>query len=219
MSQQLKSALIAAGTAAMLVAGTASADGARYEVTITNLTRGTLLTPVLVVSHAPGVHMFAVGEAASEELAQLAEGGATQPLQDALMATGKVHDAATTGPIPAGESVTVELGATHNARYLSLASMMLPTNDGFIALNGVNVSGWGKTQVFHSPGYDAGSELNDEACVNIPGPHCGGEGYNAAGGEGYVHIHAGLHGIGDLIAADHDWRNPVAEISVKRVRN
>jgi hypothetical protein len=201
----------------MLAAGAAHANGARYEVTITNLTRGTLLTPVLVVSHAPGLHLFAEGEAASEELAQLAEGGATQPLQDALTASGKVHDATTSGPIPAGESVTVELGASHNARFLSVASMMLPTNDGFIALNGVRVAGRGKTRVFYSPGYDAGSELNDEACVNIPGPHCGGEGYNPAGGEGYVHIHAGLHGIGDVLASDHDWRNPVAKITVKRV--
>jgi hypothetical protein len=36
-------------------------------------------------------------------------------------------------------------------------------------------------------------------------------------GEGYVSIHAGIHGIGDLMSKDHDWRNPVAKVSIKRV--
>lgn len=37
------------------------------------------------------------------------------------------------------------------------------------------------------------------------------------GEEGYVHIHAGIHGIGDFMASDRDWRNPVAEITVERL--
>lgn len=71
---------------------------------------------------------------------------------------------------------------------------------------------------YESPAYDAGSEPNDEQCVNIPGPVCGGAGGSPdTGGEGYVHIHAGIHGIGDLVAADRDWRNPVAKVVIKRV--
>ncbi|CAN0274168.1 unnamed protein product, partial [Laminaria digitata] len=31
-------------------------------------------------------------------------------------------------------------------------------------------------------------------------------------GEGVVHIQRGFHGVGDLSAANYDWRNPVAEI-------
>ena len=38
------------------------------------------------------------------------------------------------------------------------------------------------------------------------------------GEQGYVHIHAGIHGIGNLVAADRDWRNPVAHISIRRTR-
>jgi hypothetical protein len=33
------------------------------------------------------------------------------------------------------------------------------------------------------------------------------------GGERFVHIRAGIHGIGNLNAAQRDWRNPVAEIN------
>jgi hypothetical protein len=36
--------------------------------------------------------------------------------------------------------------------------------------------------------------------------------------EGVVHIHAGIHGIGDLDESERDWRNPAAIISIRRVR-
>ena len=73
---------------------------------------------------------------------------------------------------------------------------------------------------FFSPGFDAGSEPNDELCKNIPGPTCDGMGLSPGdndGDEGYVHIHRGMHGIGDLAADVYDWRNPVAKITVTRV--
>ena len=97
--------------------------------------------------------------------------------------------------------------------------MMLPTNDGFIGLNSVLAPRRG-TLVYLSPGYDAGSEPNDELCLNIPGPTCGGEGsspLNDPANEGYVHINRGIHGIGDLSASVYDWRNPVAKITISRV--
>ena len=37
------------------------------------------------------------------------------------------------------------------------------------------------------------------------------------GGEGYVYVHAGIHGIASLVPAIHDWRNPVAHITIRRV--
>ena len=74
---------------------------------------------------------------------------------------------------------------------------------------------------FYSPGYDAGSEANDELCANIPGPTCDGVGASPGvndGDEGFVHIHRGMHDAGDLSSAVYDWRNPVARITVSRVR-
>ena len=80
----------------------------------------------------------------------------------------------------------------------------------------------GEDTAYASPGYDAGSEVNDELCLSIPGPffvECGGPGGGGApgNGEGYVHIHAGMHGIADLDASERDWRNPVAWVSVEAV--
>ena len=58
---------------------------------------------------------------------------------------------------------------------------------------------------------DAQSEANTELCDHIPGPPCGNGGVRVPeGAEGYVHIHAGIHGIGDLAPSQFDWRNPRA---------
>ena len=64
----------------------------------------------------------------------------------------------------------------------------------------------------------AGTEVNDEDCNNIPGPFCMGEGFNPAGGEGYVYISNGISGIDDLASHAFDWRNPVARVVVKHVQ-
>ncbi len=201
---------------------TASHAGERsYEVTITNITSGQTFTPVLLVTHKKGVKLFTPGSAASAELAMLAEGGATGPLADSLMMDPRVgHITTTGGPLGPGETVVAEIPGGRNYRYLSLAAMMLPTNDGFISLNGVWAPRGQKTVMYLSPAYDAGSEDNDESCDNIPGPFgCDGSGepFNEADGEGYVHIHAGIHGIGDLDESVYDWRNPVARIVIKRI--
>lgn len=196
------------------------AGEANFEVTISNLTRNQTFTPILVASHAPGVKLFHLGDPASFELSALAEGGDVAPLTGVLGANPKVVDIADSGGLLApGQSVTVTVSARHGARQLSLASMLIPTNDAFISLNGVKAPKGKKTIVYWSPAYDAGSEPNDELCANIPGPVCGGAGGSpGAGGEDYVHIHAGIHGIGDLAADAYDWRNPVAKITIRRAK-
>lgn len=194
--------------------------GMHYRVTVTNITRGEVFTPIMVATHKQGVRLFELGEPASTELAMLAEAGDTGPLSEALEDSGKAFDVVTgPGPLPPGHSQTIVVKTRGKNDHISLAAMLVPTNDGFIALNGVRGPRGHHTMRLVSPGYDAGSENNDELCVHIPGPPmvCGGEGFNAADGEGYVHIHAGIHGIGDLVAADRDWRNPVAAITIERM--
>ena len=96
--------------------------------------------------------------------------------------------------------------------------MLIPTNDGFFALQNLRLPRGGKALVQYSIGFDAGSEPNDERCINIPGPVCGGEGASlGVDGEGYVHIHGGIHGIADFEPPTYDFRNPVARLRVRRV--
>ena len=199
-------------------------EGARFEVTITNLTRGQQFTPILVASHKPNVKLFELGKPASTELATLAEEGNTAPLAAALAAlpgTGQVVTGS--GLTNPGASTTLVVEGRRGFGFLSVAAMLIPTNDGFFALNGVALPRGNDMLTLTAPAYDAGSERNDELCVSIPGPffaECGGSGGGGkpGGGEGYVHIHAGIHGIGNLPAATRDWRNPVALITVRRVR-
>jgi hypothetical protein len=208
--------------AAALAAGMVQAGDKHgmYAVTVTNLTRGTTITPLMVATHKAG-HIFTLGAMASPELSAIAEGGDIQPLSDKLLDSGMAYDVATNGALlPPGESTTIMVKTDKAFPYVSVAAMLIPTNDGFVAVNGVKgPKHKGQVRAVMSPAYDAGSEPNDELCANIPGPVCGGEGLSAdAGGEGYVHIHAGIHGIGNLDAASYDWRNPTARITIKRIK-
>ncbi len=56
-------------------------------------------------------------------------------------------------------------------------------------------------------------------CNDIPGPPCGSHRMSMPrDAEGYVHVHAGIHGIGSEVnSADHDWNNPVAKITIRRI--
>lgn len=199
-----------------------AAGGPSYHVTITNLTNAISFTPILVASHRRGVSIFELGAPASDAITAIAEGGDTSLLAAALGDNPRVVDIqSTAGLLGAGQSVSVIVSAANGASRISLASMMLPTNDGFIALDGAKAPRHGSTKYF-SPGYDGGTEPNDEWCMHIPGPTCNGAGPSPGANpddEGYVHIHRGIHGVGDLSAAVYDWRNPVARITVTRVNH
>ena len=89
----------------------------------------------------------------------------------------------------------------------------------FFAVDGVEGPHGREVVTHYSPAYDAGTEANDELCTHIPGPPtvCQGEGFNPSrGADNFVHIHSGIHGIGNLSAARYDWRNPVARITIRR---
>jgi len=210
---------------ALSLTGTTSfAHGEKeYAVTVTNLTRGQSFTPILVVNHHHGVTLFTAGSPASEELAALAESGNVEPLQTLLDESSAVNDTeASIGLLDPGHSTTVTVKAGKNFRRISLAAMLIPTNDAFVSIQNVRIPrGWHQ-KIVYAPAYDAGSETNDELCANIPGPVCNGIGPSPDDeGEGYVHIHAGIDGgIGDLQprTESRDWRNPVAKITIQRVK-
>jgi hypothetical protein len=216
----LKRSVRAVFVAALVFSSSSAlADGkASYDVTITNLTNSISFTPILVASHRKPVTIFELGSPASEDLSMVAESGNSAPLTATLKKNKQVVDVQNSGGLLLpGASVSVIVSAKRGAKLISIASMMLPTNDGFIALDSVQVPKSGSA-TYYSPGYDAGTELNDELCANIPGPTCGGAGGSPGVDEDYVHIHRGIHGIGDLNASTYDWRNPVAKITVTRIR-
>lgn len=198
----------------------AATQAADYQITITNLTYAQAFTPALAVSHKEGHPVFAPGQVASTELEAVAEGGDTGPLATLLEnSDDNWAIASSEGLLMPGESVTISLEAKKEFRYVSLVSMLIPTNDAFIGLNSIRLpKNPRKPEMLMVPAYDAGTEENDESCAHIPGPVCGGEGMSAEGGEGYVAVHRGIHGIADLSADIYDWRNPAAMIVIERMQ-
>ena len=216
--------VVAAAIAASTIFATpaANADDRRgmrhYAVTITNITRGQILTPPVVIAHNEGYKLFMLGSAASPELAMLAEDGAATALLNAAAGMPSVYQTAMgSGVIMPGASMTVEIDTSNKFSEITVAAMLASTNDGFMAARGVEAPLRGDVTV-EAGAYDAGSEANSENCAFIPGPPCGHPGVrDTAGAEGYVHVHAGIHGGGGLNPAMHDWRSAVAQIQIKRM--
>ena len=193
------------------------AVGATYEVTVTNLTRGQIFSPLFAATHSSAVALFQAGDAASPELAALAEDGDLSQLMQLfsnLPGVGDVQGGA--GMILPGQSETLTLRTSGSARELSLATMLVSTNDTFTGFSGLTLPA--NEASFTSVAYDAGSEFDSELCAFIPGPPCGNGGvHDPTPAEGFIHVDAGIQGVGDLVAAERDWRNPVARITIRRL--
>jgi hypothetical protein len=197
------------------------ATGSGYMVTITNLTYDQIISPPVVVVHDGRFRLFQPGQSAGSELAALAEDGMTGPLAGLLeVSTGVTDYAVADGGIPPAGSVTVEVSARGLGKMLSLAGMLVSTNDAFVGLDGFTLpsgfaAAFGATSV-DAQAYDAGSEANTESCDHIPGPPCGSPGVRVTdGAEGFVHVHRGIRGVGDLDDSAKDWNNPVASVTVR----
>ena len=192
----------------------------QFDVTVTNLTAGQVFSPLFMATHDVNTSILTLGQPASAELATLAEDGDAAPLAALLMGDAGVEDVQLgLAPIPPGASDTIRVTASSDKRQLSLAAMLVNTNDAFVALEGGTLPLGGHMRAY-LVAYDAGSEANNEDCGFIPGPACMGMGAgvrDTAGAEGFVHVHSGVHGIQDLDAATLTWGNPVALVTVTRV--
>ena len=223
--------------ATLAVLASASTNAAQLEIQITNLTRGSFFTPLLVAAHVPGERVFASATPASANLQAMAEGGDISGLvadMDAINATVVANPAE--GLLIPGASTSASLNtdaAPDNTR-LSIVGMLLPSNDGFMGLNAVAIPEEPGTYVFNVNAYDAGTEGNDEIVgsgapgeAGYPAPPpvlavsgTGGTGI-AADAEGFVHIHRVVlgdtdaeGGPSDINSLVHRWLNPVVRVVV-----
>ena len=190
----------------------------QYNVSITNATTGHVFTPTLLATHNSKVSLFTLGHKASDGLAQLAETGSPALLLTETQARHGVHDTLVGTFIHPGETISYQITATKKSK-LTLAAMLATSNDAFMSLNGVSLPKRSATYYAHV--YDAGSEVNNEQCAYIPGPPCDPLSGNASSstGEGFVSLHKGIHGVGDLDFTKLDWRGPVALININRIKD
>lgn len=202
-------------------------DSDQYTVTVTNISSGSYLTPLLVAGHADHqTRIFTYGKSASPELQAAAEGGDIEPLAAQFEAAGaEVTKNPAGGLLGPGESTTFSL-SMENTR-ISLISMILPTNDGFIALDNANLREG--AQFLYA--VDAGTEGNDEqisggGAPNTPGipadpsgkANAEAPGISGKSAEGSVDRHPGISG-GEGSALDpevHGWSGAIATVEISK---
>jgi hypothetical protein len=208
-----------------------------YRVTLRNLTSGQPFSPPVAATHRKSIRMFDVGAFASDQLAAIAQGGDQLPMFDLFNASPRVTQTVDVGkPLtPAGkvvgaftDTVTFEISARRGDR-LSLATMLICTNDGFLGLDAVKLPDGGQ-KTFSVNGYDAGRENNTEISPDIVDP-CSALGPaalpgdpdgNLDGGPGVtttpparIAHHPNITGVGELSTLLHGWQDPVATVTVE----
>lgn len=213
-----------------------SLSAAELELKLTNLTRGLHFTPILITAHTSDEHLFEVAMPASTALQTMAEGGNLEPLTAQANASGSdVAANPAEGLLAPSTSVMTTLMSADGNEYLSVAAMLLPTNDGFVGLDSWKIPTEAGTYSVYLNAYDAGTEANNELVVDgsrapgtpgipaAPGGNAGtgGSGLASEDGNTMVHIHAGNLGDDDLTAGAsdlnntvHRWLNPVAKLTV-----
>lgn len=231
---KIKSLFTATSIAASIFSANVLAQD--LEITIHNLTQGMTYTPFIVAAHDANTRLFTLGEQASAELKSMAEGGDISGLSTVLTAgNANIVENPANGPLAPAMSATTMLMTDNNNMYLSLAAMLLPTNDGFAALNSWKIPQEAGTYTVYVNAYDAGTEANNElvsadggAALGIPAAPfvvattgTNGTGVTTEESNAYVHVHRGaigddddMGGKSDLDNTVHRWLNPVAKVTV-----
>ncbi|MDD1792795.1 spondin domain-containing protein [Enterovibrio makurazakiensis] len=203
-----------------------NANAANIDVSITNATDGIYFTPLIVAAHHDDANLFQTGTPASDAVEAMAEGGDISGLEDlALSAGAAVSSNPAEGILAPGETASTHLYTQHGD-VLSIAAMLLPSNDAFVGVDSWKIPRKKGTYVINANGYDAGTEANDELAANVPTPPfitfgSNGTGVDSEVANGNVHIHPGnlgdtnaTGGISDFDSTKHRWLNPVAIITV-----
>jgi hypothetical protein len=189
------------------------------RITITNTSETQVFSPPVVLNHKPSYLPFELGAPVANELIPLAEDGDAGELVTVakVMQEDIFGFAVAGGPLPPGESVTLELQTDASYPYLSVFGMLVTTNDGvFFYGEDLGKDAMGDARAGEVLVLDAGSEANTELCDHIPGPPCGSAHQRVtAMAEGIVSEHPGILGTGDLSAESAGWSMPVATVTVE----
>jgi hypothetical protein len=206
------------------------------SITVTNLTQGLHFTPVITAAHTSENNLFMASEMASVELQAMAEGGDISGLVSMLTnADANINENPAMGLLAPAMSASFTLTNDSANTHLSLAAMVLPSNDGFVGLDSWAIPEEAGTYTVFLNAYDAGTEANNElrgsgapgeAGMPVPPPLEALIGMNGTGvtdmeSNSKVHIHRGSLGDSDMSAGTSDinnsvqrWLNPVAKLTI-----
>ncbi|MBV1910096.1 MAG: spondin domain-containing protein [Kangiellaceae bacterium] len=209
---------------ALLTAATWNTASAEIiDISITNLTHAMSFTPRLVVAHDNTIDLFEPGVEASTPLAWLAEAGVIDDAQSADSAgqnfewmLGPTDNDNTTntwhrfgGLVTPSTTLSYPFD-TMDKTYLSLLTMLIPTNDAFAGLDSIVIPIEPGTYTYVLHAYDAGTELNDELnstrtdIVEQGGAALGGYGLPGVAGVGASTVPLGTGGTGVAVTVGFD---------------
>jgi hypothetical protein len=192
-----------------------------YTIEVTNLTYAQPLSPIAVLLHGDE-KLWSAGEEASEALEKLAEGGDNADfiaLDSALAAMSSDE------PVGPGSSTSISISTTDDsATFLTVATMLVNTNDAFTGLTGIDISAMevDDNKSWNLNVYDAGTEADNEEAGTIPGPADGGEGYNEARDDvDFISLHSGVVSQDDgltnsVLTQAHRFDNPAIKLTITR---
>ncbi|CAM9238669.1 unnamed protein product [Ectocarpus fasciculatus] len=198
-----------------------------YKASLTNLTFKQDFSPPIIVVHEKGSRpLFSEGARARHAVKGMAEEGLNRRIQGiATNEAGFCGFAVAKGFLFPGKTWNGEIQFDANKckdPVYSVVAKLDNTNDAFMGVSGSKFPQKDGCPSKHfPPAFDAGTEINNEKCTCIPGRACPGSTRNQkeihrAGTEGFIHVHRGFQGVGDLSKEEYGWQNPVAEVVVSK---
>lgn len=206
------------------------------SIKITNLSNAIYFTPLLVAAHDSDNRLFMEGATSSMSLQTMAEGGDISELSTDIQAVGaNVVENPAGAMLAPGAMTSFTLMTSDTNTHFSLTAMILPSNDGFVGIDSLELPTNAGTYTYYLNAYDAGSEANNELIVDgsgargvlgIPVDPSGSAGSNGTGipnttENNMIHIHRGnvgdmdsAGGISDLNSTVHRWLNPIAQLVI-----
>lgn len=195
----------------------------KFDLEVTNLTHAQPLSPIAFVAHADE-RLWSMGESSDTALETMAESGDNSAI---LARTDFLASIGGTGVLLPGLSETIILESKQESiPALSVATMLVNTNDAFTGKTGIDVSSMqiGDSISMMTVAFDAGTEANSETAGTVPGPAAGGEGFNQDRDDvDYVAYHPGVVGsdgglTSSSLSSVHKFDNPVMKLTITRLQ-
>ena len=194
-----------------------------YKVSLKNITLAQPFSPagIIIQNSSTTFNTYEVGQTASFGLETLAESGNPQVLLDEARSAKVLYTDKIDGLTTPSSTSEITFTVDNEDLKLSIASMLVKTNDAFIGLNNIDLNFTG-IKTFNLNVYDAGTEGNDELTTTVPA--LGGEGFNSLRNDtsDIVTLHSGVVTKDDGLATSglsfsDKWNNPAAVLIVERI--
>ena len=185
-----------------------------FKVTVTNLTKGQVLTPPVLAIHSPMTKILSLGRPVSRGFASLATDGLTKDFEKELeQKKGVVRFKVGQTPILPGQSLEISIKATNPKYKLAVFSMLARTNDAVLWLEGLALD----KKTYLAAAFDAGVEFNSERCADIPAPPCNGRLKGELDTVSFLRPHEGLlfPYLGSLKRERDAFASKVAKVEIK----